>query len=222
MRKLAIIMAMALVLCGAFAMSAQATGTFDFDIFAATGKIAYDTAGGPLVGTAITVRSVLGPDNVIYPITNGTLDFRTGDFSGSDPAHWNFGPGGFILLDGTIVKDGKTLEIDKEGELVSGFVVNSIAGADTFHTFVGRFSDTLGVGFLKAFGFTGDEEFNGNINLSFNTDLALAPGQDVTFTTTLIGSGDVSQTLVPVPPSMILLGSGLLGLVGLRFRKNQA
>jgi hypothetical protein len=213
MRKLAIIMAMALVLCGALAMSAQASFTLDFNIISpSNGTGTFAGGANPFIGTDIAVLNVVGLDTplnagVTIPITNGLLNFATGNFIGVSGPEFEFGTGGSFtitgsgvtLLQGSFIKnaagEGPELEPGAPGPLFS---------ADYVDVKNSRLAAFFGVPVNET----------GSINLRFNGALDV----DGFKLTSL--SGDCTN--VPVPPTALLLGSGLLGLVGLRFRKNQA
>lgn len=68
----------------------------------------------------------------------------------------------------------------------------------------------------------GTYTLNNNLGPLNSTDATWALEWDVTLGpgATFILSGD--KTVVPVPPTVLLLGSGLLGLLGFRLRKNRA
>ena len=93
---------------------ARATIVLDFNMDAAHPagvSISYAGGAAPLIGVNISVDSVLGlgtPLNagISLPIVGGILTFTTGNFTGFDPSHWNFGPGGFITLTGGIDLNG--------------------------------------------------------------------------------------------------------------------
>ena len=114
MRKLAVIMAMTLVLCGAFALSAQANNpTLEFNINLATpGTIQY-FAGSVLNGTGIQVDTVTGFDapanaGVAFALSNATLDFETGSvILPSNPGELDFNTGnGFVHIHGGLPAAG--------------------------------------------------------------------------------------------------------------------
>ena len=65
------------------------------------------------------------------------------------------------------------------------------------------------------YGFIADTPFTG-VSLVDHNDISGGGFQE---TYALV---DMAVCPVPVPPTALLLGSGLLGLVGLRFRKNRA
>jgi hypothetical protein len=224
MRKLLIILAMALVLGGAFAMAAQAQPFFDFQIehpqFVAN-QVTYDGLGGSLVGTDIVVESVnvsgAPLNNGLYPITDGVLNFTSGAFSSAGALTWIFDGGGSIALNGNIALN-PLFDIDMSGTFTGGVVTAQNSDPDTTHSIIADFNDTKGIDWLTLFGIT-DPNFFGDMNLSFATATAISPGDAINSSVTDIGA--VHNT-VPVPPAVWLFGSGLLGLAGLRFRRNRA
>ena len=70
---------------------------------------------------------------------------------------------------------------------------------------------------LELFGLAGPELWNGAFNLSLN----LANLPDNAFRSSAVYSGDLVNTPVPIPPSALLLGSGILGLVALGWRRGR-
>ena len=225
-----IVVALAMLLFGA--MSAQGA-FFDFDISgpqpaAATISYAGGTAAG-LVGSAIKVAGFFATGTLhdgSYTLTGGLLNFTTGAFSGSDTLHWNFGSGGFITLDGTV--NGVGVPVGMSGSWLDANVFQS-SPSTTAHITGGAFVDSKGESFADYFGI--GSAMGGNLNLSFDTQTAIGPGLDgskVPFSTftrisgfSSVGSGDLTN-VTPVPPTVVLLGGGLLGLVALGWRRRRS
>ena len=224
-----IVAALALLLFGA--MSAQGA-FFDFDISGpqpAAATISYAGGTTPLVGSAIRVAGFFCTGTLhdgSYTLTNGLLNFGTGNYSSSDPLHWNFGSGGFITLDGTV--NGVGIPVGMSGSWLDANVFQSTP-LNTFHITGGAFVDSKGESFSDYFGI--GSAMGGNLNLSFDTQTAIGPGNDgslVSFSTftrisgfSSVGSGDLTN-VVPVPPTALLLGGGLLGLVALGWRRRRS
>jgi hypothetical protein len=224
MRKLAIIMAMALVLGGAFAMSAQATPTTlaDYIALGSTGvtiddKTFYDfaysgTAGGaatPIQAADIKVFQILTP-------LNPGLSFQAAwSVAGGDSLdslityYVKVNPGGAPIADVSASMTGYTFSgpgVVSVGETVK--LASSTIAA------IGLHADQTGtVDFVEA-SFTptaGPLFVSKDISVNGHTNGQAA----VSFVTNQFSE-------VPVPPTALLLGTGLLGLVGFRVRKNRA
>src|SRR4051794_2429755 len=85
---------------------ARAGSILDFNLDAvhpAGASISYAGGANPLVGSNLSVDSVVGlgtplNDLSMLSLTGGRLDFQTGNLTGSDAGHWFFGPGGSITI----------------------------------------------------------------------------------------------------------------------------
>ena len=187
--------------------------SLEFAITAPTGgTISYAGGLSPLIGTGITVDSVLG---VNTPLENGELrnclscklSFTTGAHTGS-PTAWNWGGPGPVTLTGTVDldKSGTVTPGDATGFLLNGTfgTANVQAGGSTFRLLFGSFSDTKNATLTSFYGLP-VSPYTGNLNLGFS---ALgSPGS--TFTSGSVGSGSLSNS-IPEESSLLLLGSGLL------------
>jgi len=170
----------------------------------------------PLVGSDISVDTVMSlDDHITHNITEGILSFTTGGFTGSDPGDWYFSPGGSIELTGGILDLG----IPAGTTLLTG----SFSGTPRV-IYLGGTSQIVGATFIDSkdsvlarwYGLS-DNGYGygwaGDINLSF----AANGSPDSAFSSTLVKSGDITNTpIIPEPGSMMLLGMGILGLFGLR------
>jgi hypothetical protein len=216
MRKLMVIMAAALVLCGAFAMSAQATSTLaDYIALGSTGvtiddKLFFDFSySGSGFGGAVAIPA----DGItVTPLTdplNPGILFN---------APWSVGPGQAldsliqfkvqVLPGGNPIKD-VSAEMVAFGTSPDGII--TVAETTTFgnlllHSNGGTvssaeitFSPTMGVINVAK-----------DISVNGNSGIAALSGVTNRFSE------------VPVPPAVLLFGTGLLGLVGFRFGKNRA
>ena len=119
--KMVIVLALALVLAGAFALPVQAT-TLDFTLGVLPGgTVSYAGGAAPLIGTGINVSSVVDKDtaNPAIPVTDGVLSFTTGPLTGFTPTEWDFGGGASssIKITGAVPAAGIT---DPNTVLLSG------------------------------------------------------------------------------------------------------
>jgi hypothetical protein len=230
MKKLMVVMAMVLVVCGAFAVAAQAAPVLDFEVILSVnqatdnGVIEYNPAGGTLSGHDIQVDSVIGLDtplnpNVALAISNGLAFFGTGNFTGPSPNELNFATDiGVLNIFGGIPAIGipDNTQLVNASAITEAHVLIGPAGG----TALLNFTDEKNVDLLAFYGLTNDQLIGGTLNIQFQS-LAIDPTGATPFTSINVLSGDITNT-VPVPPAVWLLGSGLLGLAGLRFRRNRA
>lgn len=182
----------------------------DFGVIAPTSGSIYYTGGvTPLYGTGIDVDNVTGigtplNNGVTIPLTGYFLNFTTGNLVSSNSNNWYFSPGGSITI-----SDGTTT-------LLTGTFTNVqvVAVGSIYKVSIAEFFDTKDPNLLAYFGLP-DITYSGNFNISFYAS-GLPPGA---FTSSIVLSGDVTNTPIPAPATMLLLGSGLLGLVGLARKK---
>jgi hypothetical protein len=85
------------------------------------GEISYDGAGGPLIGSDLTIGFVAGfftPQNAeSFPVVGGQLNFTTGLFAGSSPGQgYVFEGGGSFRITGAVpaagIEDSSTVLLD--------------------------------------------------------------------------------------------------------------
>jgi len=239
MKKILVLgIAFALVLGWSFTPVVGNALTIDFGMVAPTaGSISYNVVGGPLVGTNIQVDNVVDVDvgSPLYTVINGLMNFTTGNLTGAGVNGWNFGGGALTTI--TIV-GGVGLDLNSDGDFIDlgesiiipagttlltgnfGTATVTVIGP-TFKIAGSGFFDTKDRALVELFG--GNPAlipgWQGNFNISFNA-AGLPPS---TFTSTKVLSGDIVNTPIPEPATMLLLGSGLIGIgvyARRRFRKN--
>lgn len=227
MKILTVAMALALAVCGALALSAQAA-YLDFEIqppHPLTASISYVGGNAPLVVFDLHVSDVIGvglPGGTL-PIVGGDLDFTTGPFSGFTATQWFFGggPGSFITLTGAIPAIG----INNPIVLLTGWfgtaTVIDFGPNNNFMITGAAFQDYKACPLLDYYFPQGaPPAFNGTLNVSFSAQ-GPPPGAFATASSLDIGAGNLINTPVPVPASLLLMGSGLLGLAGFGLRRRK-
>lgn len=168
--------------------------TLDCDLmYAGDGINNISFTGGttPLIGTNIPIGNLLIDGSLLAGFTNGLLNFKTGDATG---ASWTWGSAGSsILITGLL--NGSPVQF-LAGQLVGGELTPLYKGVK-----------------LGVFGLNEGNAEVGNLVFTFRD--YVSPGAP--FNTGITG-GEVHSTATPIPGALLLLGSGLIGLVGVRRR----
>lgn len=236
MGKMLAVLSFMVALSAALAISGQAGMVIDFDVLGPNGSITF--AGGtnnPLIGTDIPIDWVAGLRTPMhssppsYPITGGLLNFKTGNFAAyyGPPAQsflqptWAFYGGGELTITGT-VWDG-LIPVAQDALVFNGYFQSASVQAtnDVFMIAMAIFTDSKNADLLAFFGvpWAIGQPLPGLLNLSF---MGSGSGGGA-ITSSSIVSGDVANSIpIPAPATLLLLGSGLLGLVGLRYRRRKA
>ena len=225
MKKAAIVFVMVVSLVGFMTVcNALANPELDFDIPGAqpsTASINYAVSGGPLVGTNILVDYVNGVDHTPandgnpLTITGGSLNFSTGNFTGTSSSEWLFGAGGTISMTGGIssLGLGNSTALIYSGTFESAEVLDlgnhqkEITGS----VFLNYVNSTL----AGYYGLPTTVPYEGNFNISFEVNNPVV-GQ--TFSSDAVHSGDLEDSPLPEPASLVLVVGTLL-LLGFTQRR---
>lgn len=190
--------------------------------------------GNALIGTDVNVYNLFAStplNSGLYTVLSGKLNFSTGNYIDNSNARWNFGPGGDLTLTGDVgyyvgstwnsVSGGHTTL--GSGTFTSATIVTGgyVAGLDrTFLVTIAGFQDEKNDTLETYLGIPTTANYLGNLNLSFYVTGDKSPGDAFDAIGSQVGSGNFINS-VPLPASVLLLGTGLLGLVGLGWRRSR-
>ena len=212
----------------------QADAILDFNLTSpTTGTISYAGGANPLVGSNISVDSVVGlgtsaNDGVVRSLFSARLNFTTGNLIGFTSTTWDFSGGGSISLVGGVDlnNDGDTTD---PGDIPNGTLLlvgafdsaAVVKSGGSFRVAISAFTDTKNDALLAFYNLPSGPsagDLSGNFNISF-----FASGSPPNrFGSRVVLSGDVTNTCVgdcvgggggggiPEPASLTLVGCGFL------------
>jgi hypothetical protein len=205
---------------------AQASTILDFQGLAAGGgTIAFSGGAAPLVGTNIPIVTLGGIETPLnagnYDVTNGYLNFQTGNLISYSGGSYNFGNGGFFTITGGVTAAGISATTGAPPTptvLLTGSFLGAQVGSGVVSFVLGNGPDTKNPDLLTYFGLSTATQFQFDAKTNLNVSSGALNGGSFSGTAF---STDISNTVVPEPGSMMLFGTGLVGLSALVRRRKQ-
>jgi hypothetical protein len=229
MKNKILLVFMAMTMVFAMAVAAQAQIIIDLEIAPIQTGASVSFLGNNLVGFNLVIDKITGINTPLHAgnadaltSNNGLWNFTAPKLTATPPDHWLFQNdlGSTSLAVTGDFTNATTLGsvTDPVPFIAASWIsaeVHKIVGSANSYAVTGVFTDFKSLDLLNYFGVPNDKmtaTFTFGITLPFGI---VPPDQ---FTSLTVQSGDITQT--PIPGSLLLLGSGLLGLVGLRVRRS--
>ncbi len=200
-------------------------------------------AVNPLVGSGIDVDYLVGFDTpqhnlVKLNLIGGLLNFQTGNFFSSNATTWFFNGGGFFTLtaqcidvNGDGICNGSDIFPDLDGvpgEVLTGMWDNALVQETNLKNKTSKLEGGLiqDLVWQQLLGYYGLENPPvGNLNGDFNLTMLATGNPNNSLKSTRLLSGDFADTNIPPSPepaSLLLFGTGMIGVAGFVRRKLKA